>query len=142
DLRKQFSNKDLTAEQSIQGYRALLKDDPPEEIARDVRGDLYKLLTPAIEAQRQLLRARELLAKGGFDIARKLCEQIRTQNSGTQVALDAEKQLKEIADREAKASEDLSKIQKLILQKKTEDARKEAKLLIASNPPEQVLMDV
>ncbi len=131
-------------DQIVQKYREFLKEAPveAEPIAKEARADLYKLLSPGIEAQRQLTLSRELLQKGGYDGARKIAEAVKSMNPGTPYSAEADTILKEIGDRETKSTEELSKIQKMILQRKTEEARLAAAQLIAAKPPAGVLAEV
>ena len=133
DLRK--NTQELNAEQLLKGYEDLIKDAPPERIAKDARADYFKLRAPGIEARRQLSLAREMLDKGGFEVARKYCETIKAAYPGTKLAADADKILADLADRENKAADELSKIGKLILQRKADDALTLANQLLATKPP-------
>ena len=138
-LRK--NSKELTPDQVADGYRELLKGDPPEIIAREARAELFKLRAPSADAQRQLALARELLEKGDYVNARAKNEAIKSQYASTLLAQEADKNLKELADRETKAAEELAKIQKLILQRKGDEARAAAATLMGTNPPAHILSD-
>lgn len=127
--------RQLTQDQLTSGYRDLIKDDPPETIAKEARADLYKLLLPGHDADRQLSQAREMLANGGFDTARKMNESVKAQFPGTKLAGEAEKNLTELAELENKAADELAKIRKMILQRKSDEARRIATQLLASRPP-------
>ena len=133
DLRK--NAQELNAEKLMKGYEDLLADAPPESIAKEARADFFKLRGPGIEAQRQLSLARDVLEKGGFDAARKYCETVKAAYPGTKLAAEADKILTELTDRENKATDELAKIGKLILQRKSDDALNMATQLLATKPP-------
>ncbi len=128
----------LSQEKLVERYRILLAEDPFEAVAKDARAELYKLLAPRHEAERELTLAHEMLANGGYEQARKLCEAIKTHFPSTKLAEDADKTLESAVANENKANDSLAKIRKLILQRNTDEARRLATQLLSTKPPAEV----
>ena len=136
ELRRNLQQ--LPQDKLVTEYRALLKSDPPEPIAKDARADLYKLLLPNHEAERLVSQAREMLANGGFDVATRMCDTVKTKFPGTKLSDEAEQILKEINTRTNTANDELARIRKLMVQRKSNEARRLATQLLASKPPADV----
>ncbi|MCY3023556.1 MAG: PEGA domain-containing protein, partial [Planctomycetota bacterium] len=106
-----------------QAYEGLLAEDPPESIAGRAREQLDRLQRQRLEAARLLKRAQAMQAAGDMQSAKNDYEELRKILPGSAAASEAEQQLAATARVLAAAQTEYERIEGLVQQNKTAEAR-------------------
>jgi hypothetical protein len=113
----------------------LLKDAPPEKIAREFRDTLSLLDARRREAAAQLDIGSRALQAGDFDTAREACGKAADAFKGGPLAESAAAGLRSIDDKNRQAAAEFERIEALLIQKQTVEAARALKEFLQSAPP-------
>ena len=132
------SAKTKTADALKQAYEALLADNPPDEIAADIRDKVSKLTRARVEAESRLHLAGLEKDAGETEPAKVLYELVKRDGPGTDYVAKGAAGIDAIEKYLAECQKRLDKVGILQTQKLNDEARAELQKLLDSRPPERV----
>ena len=138
EVKELEASKAKDGEALLKGYEELLSQDPPEAAAAKVRDAIVALRNSRNEARALLSQARSSREIGDLEMARLGFEHARQKFGGAIVAQEAEKAIAEINETITTNQAQFEKIQLLITQNKTTEAKDALLKFLDAKPPQHI----
>jgi hypothetical protein len=125
----------LPSEELARQYEALLAEMPPEKFGRDLREQLAVLDQARRDAMYHLENGENARKSGDLDFAREAYSRAMEAYKGGRISDCAEAGLQAIEGKRREAASEFGRIEALVIQQQTADAKKALKTFLQSSPP-------